>query len=271
MSVYWDTATIVTGSRGVPGRDTSSPQLANNVKEYLSSHFKLKDLGEVEHFLGLEVARSVKGFSICQRKYVLDMLDEHGFLGAKPVSTPIDYNHKLEKATDEEQLNNVPVYHQLIGKLLYLTFTRPKISYAIQTLSQFMDKPGHIHLMATYRVLKSITGFCVFIGESLVSWKSKKQSVVAKSFAEAEYHSMAAACCEVMWLKSLLSDFGIEHSTSIKLYTDSQSAKGVDAGEYARQLMANAIIAVYEEHKLKGNVDLGKSLAYSPYQLGNSD
>lgn len=83
---------------------TSSLQLAEDVKKYLSSHFKLKDLGEVKYFLGLEVARSTEGISIHQRKYVLDMLDEHEFLGAKPVSTHRDYNHKFDVAAVEEKL-----------------------------------------------------------------------------------------------------------------------------------------------------------------------
>ncbi|EOY27027.1 Cysteine-rich RLK (RECEPTOR-like protein kinase) 8, putative [Theobroma cacao] len=71
---------------------------------------------------------------------------------------------------------------------------------------------------------KSITGYCVFIGDTLVSWKSKKQAVVARSSAEAEYRSMASTCCELMWLKHLLADFKIDHDDPIDLYSDSQSA-----------------------------------------------
>ncbi|EOY25977.1 Uncharacterized protein TCM_027349 [Theobroma cacao] len=108
---------------------SSSPQLSHDVKSFLSSHFKLKRPWR-----------------------------EHGLLGAKPMSTPIDYNHKLEKATDEERLANAIVYRQLIGKFLYLTFTRPDISYAAQILSQFMDKPGHVHMMGAYRILKYLKG-----------------------------------------------------------------------------------------------------------------
>ncbi|XP_017970307.1 PREDICTED: uncharacterized mitochondrial protein AtMg00810-like [Theobroma cacao] len=98
--------------------DSNNLQLSMDVKTYLSSHFKLKDLGEVKYFLGLELARSIEGISICQRKYALDMLEEHGLLGVKPVSTPIYYNHKLEKATDDEQLADATLYRQLIRKLI---------------------------------------------------------------------------------------------------------------------------------------------------------
>ncbi|XP_017970332.1 PREDICTED: uncharacterized mitochondrial protein AtMg00820 [Theobroma cacao] len=67
---------------------TSSSQLAIDVKTYLGSRFKLKDLKAIKYFLGLEVARSFKGIFICQRKYTLDLLQEHGLLGAKPATTP---------------------------------------------------------------------------------------------------------------------------------------------------------------------------------------
>ncbi|EOY13312.1 Cysteine-rich RLK (RECEPTOR-like protein kinase) 8, putative [Theobroma cacao] len=133
---------------------STSAQVAFNVKGFLSSQFKLKDLGKVKFFLGLEIARSPEGISICQRKYILDLLEEHGLLGTKPVSTPIDYNHKLSKTKDGQKLHDATKYRQLVGKLLYLTFTRPDISYAVQVLSQFMDKPSGEHFMAAYRVMK---------------------------------------------------------------------------------------------------------------------
>ncbi|XP_068309689.1 secreted RxLR effector protein 161-like [Pyrus communis] len=120
-------------------------------------------------------------------------------------------------------------YQQMIGKLIYLTITRPKITYAVNTLSQFMQEPRRHHLDAAHRLLRylknapgqgllfsfqsklnlisyydadwarcptthrSVTGYCIFLGNSLISWKSKKQVTVARSSAEAEYRSMAAA------------------------------------------------------------------------------
>ncbi|EOX93232.1 Uncharacterized protein TCM_002073 [Theobroma cacao] len=121
----------------------------------------------------------------------------------------------------------------------------------LQVLSQFMDKPSNEHFMAAYRVIrylkrapsqdilmksksnmkisaysdsdwagcpdsrKSITGFSIFIGDSFVSWKSNKQTVVARSSAEAEYRSMASTCCEIIWLQYLLADFRISHKEAI--------------------------------------------------------
>ncbi|WRX09333.1 Reverse transcriptase [Theobroma cacao] len=114
---------------------STSVQALNDVKTYLSSQYKLKDLGNVKYFLGLEVARSNEGIVLCQRKYALNLLEKFGLLGAKPVTTPIDYNHKLKKKVNGDREVDTTKYRQLIGKLLYLTFTRPDISFAVQTLS----------------------------------------------------------------------------------------------------------------------------------------
>ncbi|XP_017976405.1 PREDICTED: uncharacterized mitochondrial protein AtMg00810 [Theobroma cacao] len=133
---------------------SNTTQAVDRVKKYLSSQFKLRDLGAVKYFLGLEITRSSKGILICQRKYTLDLLEKYGMLGTKPVTTLIDYSHKLSKYSDSKEIVDLTGYRQLVGKLLYLTFTRLDISYAAQVLSQFMEKPKHDHLSTTYRVLK---------------------------------------------------------------------------------------------------------------------
>lgn len=95
----------------------------------------MKDLGKPKYFLGIKIARSHKGILLCQRKYALDLTEEHGLLGAKLASTPIDYNHKISNAENFDLLENSLIYRQLVEKLQYLTFTRPNIVYAVQNLS----------------------------------------------------------------------------------------------------------------------------------------
>uniref|UniRef100_A0A2N9FUD2 Reverse transcriptase Ty1/copia-type domain-containing protein n=1 Tax=Fagus sylvatica TaxID=28930 RepID=A0A2N9FUD2_FAGSY len=197
---------------------------------FLDHHFKLKDLGPAKYFLGLELARTAKGISLCQRKYTLDILQDTGFLGSKPVKFPMEQHLKLSK-DEGPALPDPTVYRRLIGKLLYLTLTRPDISYSVSRLSQFMDQPRAPHLHAAHRVLQYLkgspdqfTGFCIFLGDSLISWRSKKQSIVSRSSAEAEYRAMAVTTCEITWLLSLLNDFHISHPMAAVLFCDNQAA-----------------------------------------------
>jgi len=160
-----------------------------------------------------------------------------------------------------EPLSESTTYRRLIGRLLYLTHSRPEIAYAVNKLSQFLDAPTTEHMLAELHVLKflinnpgqglffsssssltlkgffdsdwgacqdtrrSTTGFYFFLGKSLISWKSKKQSVVSRSSSEAEYRALAQATCEGQWLLYLLQDFHIRHPSPIILYCDLYTLK----------------------------------------------
>ncbi|XP_019156836.1 PREDICTED: uncharacterized protein LOC109153398 [Ipomoea nil] len=123
--------------------------LIQELKTFLDKTFKIKDLGALGYFLGIEAKRTEKGLNLCQRKYALEILEEAGFLGCKPASTPMAQNLKLSR--DDKQLADSSSYRRLVGKLLYLTATRPDISYAIQQLSQFVDNPKDQHLTTAHR------------------------------------------------------------------------------------------------------------------------
>ncbi|GJU34871.1 ribonuclease H-like domain-containing protein [Tanacetum coccineum] len=140
--------------------------IGNNLSEtkkfklFLKSKFQIKDLGKLKYFLGIEVLDNKDGICLSQRKYCLELLHKYGLLAAKHVDTPLPENTTLNhvESDDDHLLNNVRNYQRLVGKLIYLTNTRPDISYV----------------------------------------KSKKQSTLSRSSAEAEYRSMASATCEIV-------------------------------------------------------------------------
>jgi hypothetical protein len=104
-------------------------------------------------------------------------------LGSKPASTPLDPAVKLHN-DDSKPYADISQYRRLVGKLLYLTNTRPDICFATQQLSQFLSKPT-TDWAGCLDTRKSTTGYCFFIGSSLVSWKAKKQTTVSRSSSEA--------------------------------------------------------------------------------------
>lgn len=127
----------------------------DSVKHLLDQQFSIKDLGKLRYFLGFEIARSTKGIFMNQRKYTLNLLEDTGYLAAKPSSVPLplDPNLKLS-ASAGQPLVDPSSYRRLIGRLIYLINSRLDISYVVHHLSQYVAKPLAPHYQAATRILR---------------------------------------------------------------------------------------------------------------------
>lgn len=130
-----------------------------NITKLLDYAFKVKDLGDLKFFLGFEIAKTPAGINLCQRKYALDILNDTGVLGSKPVSTPFDYTTRIHQHSSSPlSTEGASSYRKLIGRLIYLANTRAYITYVVQHLSQYVAEPTSAHQQATFRILKYIKG-----------------------------------------------------------------------------------------------------------------
>ena len=163
----------------------------------------------MKYFLGIEVAQFKRGIFLSQRKYTLDLLSEVGLLKCKQTDVLIQHNHRLGEYPDQIPIDKGK-YRRLVGKLIYLSHTRPDIAYAVSVASQFMHCPSEDHMNVVTQILrylkgtigkgimfsknghleitgytdadwvgnisdrKSTSGYFTFVGGNLVTWRSKK-------------------------------------------------------------------------------------------------
>jgi len=213
----------------------STTSLLRHVVQQLCCEFAIKDLGDLHFFLGVQVRRDASGFSLSQAQYTEDILERAGMSNCKLTTTPVDVKQKLS-AADGEPAADGSFYRSITGALQYLTLTRPDIAYAVNQACLYMQSPRAAHWNLVKRILRylrgsisdglfisaspstelkaysdadwagypdtrrSTSGYCVFLGDSLVSWSLKRQPMVSRSSAEAEYRAVANAATECCWL-----------------------------------------------------------------------
>ena len=223
----------------------------------------MKDLGELNYFLGVQVSQDHKNGKVWigQSTFTESILRKYGMEDAKPVKTPVDVNSKLLKATEDSELVDKGLYQSAVGSLLYLsTRTRPDIAFAVHNVACFCSNPTTQHWTAVKRIFrylrgttqlsllyskgksdaligysdadwggdcndyKSTSGYVFQIGGTAVGWKSKKQSCIALSTAKAEYMALSSAAQEAVWMRELNSDLLNHLSEPTLIFEDNQSA-----------------------------------------------
>ena len=237
----------------------SSNALRCSIMSLLSSEFAMKDLGPLNYFLGIAVTRHKGGLFLSQRKYAEEIIDRAGMSTCKPSQTPVDTKPKVG-ATTSAFFDDPSLYRSLAGALQYLTFTRPDISYAVQQVCLHMHAPRVDHMSALKRIIRyiqgtldfglhlypssisslvaytdadwggcpdtrrSTSGYCIFLGDNLISWSAKRQPTLSKSSAEAEYRGVANVVSESCWIRNLLLELHCPVKKATLVYCDNVSA-----------------------------------------------
>ncbi|XP_025669991.1 uncharacterized mitochondrial protein AtMg00810-like [Arachis hypogaea] len=232
-----------------------STELVKEVIAKLNDKFALKDMGDLHYFLEIQVNKTCdEGLVLTQQKYIHEVLKKVGMVGCAPCHTPLPSTVKII-ALGGSSFCDLQLYRSIIGSLQYLTITRPEICYSVNKLSQFVQAPLESHWKLVKRVLryfsgtssyslhlkwetslgitaysdsdwtgdpndrKSTSSYCIFLGTNLISWTSKKQTVVARSSTEAEYRSMAEAVAELIWIKTMMREMLHPLPEALMLYT----------------------------------------------------
>jgi hypothetical protein len=254
--------------------------------------FEMSMMGELTYFLGFQEKQLKDGTFISQTKYTQDLLKKFGMKDAKPAKTPMGTDGHLDlniggKSVDQK------AYRSMIGSLLCHCASRPDIMLSVCMCARFQFDPKECHLMAVKRILrylvsttcfeiwypkgsnfdligyadsdyagckvdrKSTSGTCQFLGRSLVSWSSKKQTSVALSTAEAEYVVVGQCCTQLLWMRQTLRDFGYNLS-KVPLLCDNESAiRLVDNPvEHSRTKHIDIRHHFLRDHQQKGDIDI---------------
>jgi hypothetical protein len=234
----------------------------NDLKAQLNKEYEMKDLGELNYFLGIQVHRDKerKIIHISQSGYNRTILERYGMQTSKPANVPLSSGARLTKATATDTLTDQREYQSIVGSLMYaMLATRPDLAQSIQQISQFSQKPTKTHEKAAKQGLRylngtidmgityngnlgirlqcwcdanwggeegreSVSGFVFTMAGGTVTYSSKKQGSVALSSTESEYMAILHALKEQIWLLRFLKEIGYDISNQNIIYCDNQSA-----------------------------------------------
>ncbi|KAJ0602472.1 putative RNA-directed DNA polymerase [Helianthus annuus] len=267
----------------------SSTSLLNRVISQLSAEFAMTDLGSLHHFLGITVTRDHNSLFLAQTQYAKDILHRANMTACKPCHTPVDTSNKMS-ASDGTPLPDGSLYRSLAGALQYLTITRPDLSYVVQQICLFMHAPRDTYFAFMKRVLRyihgtidlglrftassshslvaysdadwggcpdtrrSTSGYCIFLGDNLISWSSKRQQTISQSSAEAEYKAVTNVVPEASWGRNLLLELQSPPTKATVVFCDNISAVYLSSNPVQHQRTKHVEIDI---HFVREKVTLG--------------
>jgi hypothetical protein len=256
----------------------------------MTDRFEMSMMVVLTFFLGFQIKQVKEGTFISQTKYTHDILKKFGMDKAKPIKTPMGTNGHLDIDLGSTLVDQ-KVYHSMIGSLFYLYASRPGIMLSVCMCARFQATPKDCHLRVVKRIIrylvlttnlclwypkgshfellgyldayyvgsnvdrKSTSGTCQFLGQSLVSWSSKKQNSIALSTAEAEYVATGSCCVQLLWMRQTLKDYGYTMN-HIPLLCDNESAiKTVyNPCEHCRTKHIGIRHHFLRDHAIKGDI-----------------
>ncbi|GJT49300.1 retrovirus-related pol polyprotein from transposon TNT 1-94 [Tanacetum coccineum] len=236
---------------------STKQELCDEFEKLMTDKFKMSSMRELTFFLGLQIQQKKNGIFISQDKYVKEILSKFNYSDVKTASTPVDLEKPLVQDGDATDVDE-HLYRSMIGSLMYLTVSRPDIMFAVCACARFQVSPKTSHLLAVKRIFrylkgkptlglwysrdsplelvaytdsdyagatqdrKSAIGGCQFLGNRLISWQCKNQTVVATSTTEAEYVAAASCCGQVLWIQNQLLDYGYNFMHTV-IYIENNS------------------------------------------------
>ncbi|CAM8883048.1 unnamed protein product [Rhodiola kirilowii] len=237
---------------------SNTQKLVDQFVEQMQKQLKMSMVGEMNYFLGLQVIQKDDGIFISQSKYAKNLIKKFDLEKASHKRTPAATHLKITKDDAGTKVDQT-LYRSMIGSLLYLTTSRPGIAYGVGVYARYQADPKESHLLQVKRIIKyacgtvnfgiwytkdtnphlvgfcdadwagnaedwkSTSGGCFFLGNNLVSWFSKKQNSISLSTAEAEYTAAGSCCTQLLWMKQMLSEYGVKQK-EMTLYCDNMSA-----------------------------------------------
>ncbi|GJZ57123.1 retrovirus-related pol polyprotein from transposon TNT 1-94 [Tanacetum coccineum] len=237
---------------------STTPELYDQFSKVMCSKFKMSMMGKISFFLGLQISQSLRGIFLNQSKYALESLKKYGMESSDPMDTPMVEKSKLDEDPQGKAVDPTH-YHGMVGTLMYLTASRPDLTFDVCMYARYQAKPTEKYLHAVKRIFKYLRGTVnrglwylkdssialiayadadrtgcqdtrrstsrsmQLLGDRLVSWSSKRQKSAMISSTEAEYIALSGCCAQVLWMRSQLTDYGLGFN-KIPMYYDNKSA-----------------------------------------------